>query len=378
MGPLDGVRIIELASIGPGPFAAMMLADMGADVLRLDRPEPHSSVVIGDPRMNVLNRGRRSVVVDLKRPGAATSVLRLVAGADALVEGYRPGVAERLGLGPDECLGANPRLVYGRVTGWGQDGPLAHTAGHDINYISLAGSLYHFGRAGEAPVPPLNLIGDFAGGGMLLAFGVVAALFEASGSGRGQVVDAAMIDGAALLMAMQYGMRAMGIWSDDRGANLLDTGAPFYDVYETADGEHVSIGSLEPQFYAELIRRLGLDDLPDRGDRENWPVIRERFRALFRSRTRAEWTETLEGTDVCFGPVLSMGEAHAHPHNIARGTFVEANGALQPAPAPRFSRTPGAISRPPPAPGDGADEALRDWGFRPGEIAKLRADGVIL
>jgi alpha-methylacyl-CoA racemase len=378
MGPLDGVRIIELAGIGPGPFAAMMLADMGADVLRLERAEPISSVAIGDPRVNVLNRGRRSVVVDLKRPGAAAAVLKLVATADALLEGYRPGVAERLGLGPDVCLGANPRLVYGRVTGWGQDGPLARTAGHDINYISLAGGLYHFGRAGETPVPPLNLIGDFAGGGMLLAFGVVAALYEASRSGRGQVVDAAMVDGAALLMAMQYGMRAMGIWSDARGANLLDTGAPFYDVYETADGEHVSIGPLEPQFYAELVRLLGLEDLPDRHDRENWPGIRERLTEIFRSRTRAEWTETLEGTEVCFGPVLSMAEAHRHPHNVARGTFVETNGALQPAPAPRFSRTPGGITRPPPAPGEGADEALLEWGFGTAEIAKLRAEAIVL
>jgi alpha-methylacyl-CoA racemase len=378
-GPLGGYRVVEIAGIGPGPFAAMMLADMGADVIRVDRK---NAVVGGDaskPPPDLLNRGRRSVGVDLKQPGGAEVVLRLVAQADALIEGFRPGVAERLGIGPGECRERNPRLVYGRMTGWGQEGPLAGAVGHDINYISLAGVLGAIGRAGQPPVPPLNLVGDFGGGGMLLAFGVVCALLEAARSGLGQVVDAAMIDGSALLMTMFHGMTASGSWRPERGTNLLDSGAPFYDVYETADGGYVSVGSLEPQFYAELLRLSGLaaEDRPAQLDRSHWPAMRKRLAEVFRSKTRDEWTALMEGSDVCFAPVLSMAEAPAHPHHAARHTFTEVAGIPQAAPAPRFSRTPGAISRPPAHPGQHTEEALRDWGFSPGELAELRAGDII-
>ncbi|MGH8974878.1 MAG: CaiB/BaiF CoA transferase family protein [Acidimicrobiia bacterium] len=378
MGPLQGVRILEVAGIGPGPFAAMMLADMGAEVLRLDRLGGGRGPA-GVPA-NILDRGRRSVALDLKHPDAVELVLRLVEGADALTEGFRPGVMERLGLGPDACLARNPRLVYGRMTGFGQDGPYASMAGHDINYIALAGVLEHIGRRGEAPVPPINLVGDFGGGGMLLAFGVVCALLEASRSGQGQVVDAAMVDGSAVLMAMMHGMRAMGFWTEERGTNIIDTGAHFYDVYETADGRYVSIGSIEPQFYAELLRLTGLDgepDLPAQMDRTAWPALKERMAAIFRSRTRDEWCRIMEGTDVCFAPVLSMTEAPEHPHNRSRETFVEVGGVVQPAPAPRFSRTPPQISGPPSAPGVDTDQALADWGVAEDEIAKLRSVGAI-
>jgi alpha-methylacyl-CoA racemase len=378
MGPLHGVRILEIAGIGPGPFAAMMLADMGAEVLRLDRPGGGRGPA-GVPA-NILDRGRRSVALDLKHPDAVELVLRLVEGADALTEGFRPGVMERLGLGPDVCLARNPRLVYGRMTGFGQDGPYASMAGHDINYIALAGVLEHIGRRGEAPVPPINLVGDFGGGGMLLAFGVVCALLEASRSGQGQVVDAAMVDGSAVLMAMMHGMRAMGFWTEERGTNIIDTGAHFYDVYETADGRYVSIGSIEPQFYAELLRLTGLDgepDLPAQMDRTAWPALKERMATIFRSKTRDEWCRIMEGTDVCFAPVLSMTEAPDHPHNRSRETFVEVDGVTQPAPAPRFSRTPPQISGPPRAPGSDTDEALSDWGVADDEIAKLRSVGAI-
>lgn len=376
MGPLDGVRVIEMAGIGPGPFAAMLLSDMGADVIRIDRPGVRGPA---QPERDVLNRGRPSVSVDLKHPDGLVVVLRLVEQADALIEGFRPGVMERLGLGPDECLARNPRLVYGRMTGWGQDGPMAQAAGHDINYIALAGALRSFARRGERPVPPLNLVGDFGGGGMLLAFGVVCALLEAQRSGRGQVVDAAMVDGTAVLMAMIWGLRALGAWQDEPGTNLLDTGAPFYDVYECADGGLISIGALEAPFYAELLERAGIagEDLPAQYDREGWETLRERFRALFATKTRAEWCAILEGTDACFAPVLSMAEAPEHPHNRARGTFVAPGGVVQPAPAPRFSRTPGAIRRPPSAPGADTDEALRAWGFGDDEIAKLRDAGAV-
>ncbi|MFQ5947968.1 MAG: CaiB/BaiF CoA transferase family protein, partial [Acidimicrobiia bacterium] len=350
MGPLEGVKVVEIAGIGPGPFCAMMLADMGAEVLRVDRAD---AVVGGEPGpapRDLLNRGRRSVGVDLKDPAGAEVVVRLAERGDALIEGFRPGVAERLGIGPDECLSRNPRLVYGRMTGWGQAGPLAHAAGHDINYIALAGTLNAIGRAGQAPVPPVNLIGDFGGGGMMLAFGIVCALLERERSGQGQVVDAAMVDGAALLSTMIHGLRAMGTWSDERGTNLLDTGAHFYDVYETADGGFVSIGALEPQFFAELLRLTGLEGeaLPHQLDRSEWPKLKERFAAVFKSKTRDEWTALLEGTDVCFAPVLSMAEAPQHPHNRSRGTFVEVQGVLQPAPAQRFSRTKPSINAPPP------------------------------
>jgi alpha-methylacyl-CoA racemase len=378
MGPLQGVRILEIAGIGPGPFAAMMLADMGAEVLRLDRLGGGRGPA-GVPA-NILDRGRRSVALDLKHPDAIELVLRLVEGADALTEGFRPGVMERLGLGPDVCLARNPRLVYGRMTGFGQDGPYASMAGHDINYIALAGVLDHIGRRGEAPVPPINLVGDFGGGGMLLAFGVVCALLEASRSGQGQVVDAAMVDGSAVLMAMMHGMRAMGFWTEERGTNIIDTGAHFYDVYETADGRYVSIGSIEPQFYAELLRLTGLAgeaDLPAQMDRTAWPALKERLAGVFRTKTRDEWCRIMEGTDVCFAPVLSMTEAPDHPHNRSRQTFVEVDGVTQPAPAPRFSRTPPQIGGPPRTPGADTGQALADWGLADDEIAKLRSVGAI-
>jgi alpha-methylacyl-CoA racemase len=373
MGPLAGVRILEIAGIGPGPFAAMVLADMGAEVLRIDRAQNVSPKPGEAPPGDLLNRGRRSVGVDLKNPDGVAAVLRLVEEADALLEGFRPGVMERLGLGPDVCLERNPRLVYGRMTGWGQSGPLAHAAGHDINYIALAGTLHGIGRAGEKPLPPLNLVGDFGGGGMLLAFGVVAALFERSRSGRGQVVDAAMVDGAALLMTMMHGFRHLGVWSDERGANLLDSGSHFYDTYETADGKYVSIGSIEPQFYQELLRLTGLEgeELPRQMDRNAWGPLSRRLAEVFKSKTRDEWCEIMDGTDVCFAPVLSMGEAYEHPHNVARGTFVEVAGKLQPGPAPRFSRTPAEISRPPSHAGQHTDEALAEWGLSAEEIALL-------
>jgi alpha-methylacyl-CoA racemase len=379
MGPLAGITVIELAGIGPGPFCGMMLADMGADVIRVDRA---GSVQGGDPDRppaDLLARGRRSVGVDLKSPDGVEVVLSLVERADALIEGFRPGVTERLGLGPDECLARNPRLVYGRMTGWGQDGPYASTAGHDINYISLAGALDPIGRRGEAPVPPLNLVGDFGGGGLLLAFGIVAGLLEARASGQGQVIDAAMVDGAAALMTMTHSLRAMGIWNDERGTNMLDTGAHFYDVYETADGGYVSVGSIEPQFYAELLRLTGLEgeDLPWQHDRAQWPALKERLAGIFRTKTRDEWCEIMEGTDVCFAPVLTIPEAVAHPHNVHRGTFVDVAGIPQPGPAPRFSRTQAAIARPPAHAGQHTDEILAEAGFDADRIAKLRETGAV-
>jgi alpha-methylacyl-CoA racemase len=374
MGPLQGVRVVELASIGPGPFCAMLLADLGAEVLAVDRPATGQG---GWPAL--FARGRSRVAVDLKHPEGPGVVLDLVAGADALVEGFRPGVAERLGIGPEACLARNPRLVYGRVTGWGQEGPLAGSAGHDIDYIALAGALHPVGAAGGPPVPPLNLLGDFGGGGMLLALGVVAALLEAGRSGRGQVVDAAMVDGAALLTTQLHELLAAGLWADRRGANLLDGAAPFYTVYETADGRHLAVGALEPQFYAELRERVGLagEDLPPQLDRAGWPLLRDRLAAVFRTRTRDEWCRLLEGTDACVAPVLSLLEAPAHPHNQARATFVDIGGTLQPAPAPRFSRTPCPTPAPPPAPGDDQAKVLAAWGLAQEELARLRAAGVI-
>lgn len=379
MGPLSGFKIIEIAGIGPGPYGAMLLADLGADIIRIDRA---GNVVGGDPDnppADVLARGRRSIGVDLKNPDGVSTVLDLVDSADALIEGFRPGVMERLGLGPDVCLERNPRLVYARMTGWGQSGPYASAAGHDINYIALAGALEPLGRAGEKPTPPINLVGDFGGGGMMLAFGVCAALLETSRSGEGQVIDAAMIDGAASLMTMTWSFKAMGIWRDERGTNMLDTGAHFYDTYETADGKYVSIGSIEPQFYAELLRLTGLEgeELPRQMDRSAWPELKDRLADVFRSKTRDEWCEIMEHTDVCFAPVLAMDEAPEHPHIAERGTFTEVAGITQPAPAPRFSRTPGSIDRPPPHPGQHTDEALAAWGFDPEKIEKLRASGAV-
>ncbi len=378
-GPLAGVRIIEVAGIGPGPFGGMMLADAGADVLRIDRADRAVHPPRTEPHVDVLGRGRRSVAVDLKHPEAAALVLRLVERADALTEGFRPGVAERLGLGPDVCLARNPKLVYARMTGWGQDGPMAPRAGHDIDYISLAGALEPIGRAGERPVPPLNLVGDFGGGGMLMAYGICAALVSAQRTGRGQVIDVAMVDGAAALMAMTYTLRATGMWTDDRGTNLLDTGAPFYEVYETSDGKYLGVGAIETQFYAELIRLLGFkdDELPDQNDRARWPEMKERFAEVFASRTRAEWEEVFVGSDACVAPVLSPGEAPEHPHNRARSTFIEVAGQVQPAPAPRFLGTPGEVQRPPPNPGQHGDEALVDWGLGGDEVDGLRETGVI-
>jgi alpha-methylacyl-CoA racemase len=379
MGPLAGIKIIEIAGIGPGPYGAMMLADLGADVVRIDRAGNVSGGDPATPPGDLLARGRRSVGVDLKHPDGVATVLDLVEAADAIVEGFRPGVMERLGLGPDVCLERNPRLVYARMTGWGQDGPYAPTAGHDINYIALAGALDPMGRVGQQPTPPINLIGDFGGGGMLLALGVCAALLETRTSGAGQVIDVAMVDGAASLMSMIWSFRAMGMWQDERGTNMLDTGAHFYDTYETADGRYVSIGSIEPQFYAQLLQLTGLEgeDLPGQHDRSHWPALKDRFAAIFREKTRDEWCEIMEGTDVCFAPVLAMGEAPDHPHIAERGTFTEVAGITQPAPAPRFSRTPGSIERPPPHAGQHTDEILSEWGLAAERIAELREGGAI-
>jgi alpha-methylacyl-CoA racemase len=378
VGPLSGIRIIELAGIGPGPLAAMVLGDLGADVVRVDRIK--SSFVLNvAPRYAVHTRNRRSIAIDLRKAEAAEIVLRLVTTADGLIDPFRPGVVERLGIGPEPCLKRNPKLVYGRITGWGQEGPLADKAGHDINYIALAGVLGAIGRKGEAPVPPLNLVADYAGGGMLLAVGMLAGLIESMKSGRGQVVDAAMIDGAALLLGMITGLRGAGLWSDQRGTNLLDSGAHFYEVYETRDGKHVAVGAIEPQFYANLIEKLGLADeaLPAQMDRASWPAMKARFAVIFTTKTRNEWCAIMDEADTCVAPVLSMDEAPVHPHARARGAFIDVGGAIQPAPAPRFSRTPSA--RPEVAPGVGAhaDEVLSEAKFTGGEIAALRAAGVV-
>ena len=379
MGVLSGYRVIELAGIGPAPMCAMLLSDMGADVVRIDRLADAGLGVQVQTKYSLLNRGRRSVALDLKRPEATDTVLRMVEKADALIEGFRPGVMERLGLGPDVCLSRNPRLVYGRMTGWGQEGPLAQAAGHDINYIALAGALYSIGRRGEAPVPPLNLVGDFGGGALYLALGVVAGILEAQKSGKGQMVDVAMVDGVASLMTAIYGMHGAGIWTNERGTNVLDTGAHYYDVYETRDGKHISVGSIEAKFYEELLERSGLknEELPRQNDRPSWPRMKERLKALFLTKTRDEWCKIMEGTDICFAPVLSMDEAPRHPHNQLRGTFVVQDDVTQPAPAPRFSRTPSAIQRPPAVPGEHTEEALRDWGFSSTELEKLRNCGAI-
>jgi len=380
MGPLAGIKVLEVAALGPAPFAAMMLSDMGAEVLRIDRSERVESDLHGaPPPFDFLARGRRSVGLDLKRPEGVALLLELVESADVILEGFRPGVMERLGAGPDACLARNPRVIFGRMTGWGQEGPLAQVAGHDINYIALAGALEPIGRRGEKPVLPLNLVGDFGGGGMFLAYGIACALIERAHSGKGQVVDAAMIDGAATLMTFFHAAQQAGWWKPERGTNLLDGGAPFYDTYETSDGKYISIGALESKFYAELIEKLGLasEDLPEQMDRSRWEEQKERFSALIKTRTREAWCEILEGTDTCFAPVLSLEEASGHPHMRERGTFVEVAGALQPGPAPRFSRTPCRISGPPPHAGQHTDAALADWGIPAAEIARLRAAKVI-
>jgi alpha-methylacyl-CoA racemase len=375
-GPLAGIRVLVFEAIGPGPFAGMLLADMGADVLLVDRPAASDLGLKRERWMDVMLRGRRSVTLDLKAPAAKDAALELVGRADALIEGFRPGVMERLGLGPKECLARNPKLVYGRMTGWGQDGPLAPRAGHDINYIALAGVLHAFGRKGEAPVPPLNLVGDFGGGGMLLGFGIACALLHAQKSGQGQVVDAAMVEGASLLAAMFSGFLAAGRWTEERGVNLLDTGAPWYDTYETKDGKHVAIGAIEAKFYEELVQRLGLKDLPPQNERARWPEMRAAFAQRFREKTRDEWVTVFEGSDACFAPVLSFSEARVHPHNVARGGYVTNARVEQPAPAPRFSATPAAVRREPPERGGGGREALADWGFSEGDVARLDGAGL--
>jgi alpha-methylacyl-CoA racemase len=379
MGPLAGVRIVELGGIGPGPFAAMLLSDLGADVLRIDRIVASDSGFHMPEKFNLLHRGRRSVAMDLKKPQAVDAVRKLIARADALIEGFRPGVAERLGLGPEECMASNPRLVYGRMTGWGQDGPLAQAPGHDLNYIALTGALHSIGTRGGPPVPPLNLVGDFGGGSLYLALGIVSAILEARTSGRGQVVDAAMVDGSASLMTLMYGVRAAGVWTDERGTNRLDSGAPWYSVYETKDGRYVALASNEPRFYAVTLELMGLagQDLPDQFDRASWPQMKERFAAIFRTKTRDEWCSIMHGKEVCFAPVLSMGEAPGHPHLKARGTFVEIDGVVQPAPAPRFSRTQPAIPHGVPRAGQHTDAALADWGFDKAAVAALHAAGAV-
>ncbi len=375
-GPLAGLRVVELAGIGPGPFCGMLFSDLGADVVRVDRA---SDARRSEPQPSVLGRGRRSVAIDLKSDDGLATLMRLVEGADAMFEGFRPGVAERLGCGPDACLARNPRLVYGRMTGWGQTGPWSKMAGHDINYIALSGALGAIGRAGEAPVPPLNLVGDFGGGGMLLAFGILAALLEARESGCGQVVDASMVEGSALLTTIVFEMIGMGGWNRERGTNILDGGSPYYDVYRTLDGEYVSLGSIEPQFFAELVEKLELDyDPAQQADQRAWPELRKQITTTVASRTRAEWDEYLAGSDVCFAPVLHPTEAPHHPHNVARGSFIEVSGVVQPAPAPRFSRTPTLPPRPAPAAGEQSAEVLGDWGFEAAEIERLVAGGAIV
>jgi alpha-methylacyl-CoA racemase len=378
MGPLSGFKIIELAGIGPGPFCGMMLADMGAEVIRVERFSAAADSAATAPK-DILARNRRSIAVDLKSPAGIETVMRLIEGADALFEGFRPGVTERLGLGPDQCLERNERLVYGRMTGWGQDGPMAQAAGHDINYIGLAGALHAMGRAGEKPVPPLNLVGDFGGGGMLLAYGLVCALLEVSKSGKGQVVDAAMIDGTSALMAMFYSMSASGRFHLERGTNLLDGGAHFYDTYRTKDDEHICIGSIEPQFYALLIEKAGLDaeKFAPQMDESQWPELKAELTNVFLTKTRAQWCELMEGTDVCFAPVLNLQEAAEHPHSKARNSYLQVDGVLQHAPAPRFSRTKAGEVKGARVPGEDSRAVLQEFGFSDAEVGQLESDQVI-
>lgn len=380
-GPLSGIRVVEMAGIGPGPMCAMLLADLGADVVRIDRPV---QIDLGVPRRgriyDVLRRGRRSVAVDLKDPAGVEAVLELIGQADALIEGFRPGVMERLGLGPEVCQERNPALVYGRMTGWGQDGPLATAAGHDLNYISLVGTLSAIGPTGGDPVPPLNLVGDYGGGALFLAFGVCAALLEARTSGQGQVVDAAMVDGAASLMSSVFGLFAAGDWNPERGTNVLDSGSYYYGAYRCADGKYISIAPIEGKFHAELLERLGIDpaEMGDQLDRSRWPEHKARLGELFLTRTREEWCAELEGTDVCFAPVLDLAEAPEHPHIKQRGTFVAIEGVVQPAPAPRFSRTPGRVNGPIPEPGEHSREVLAEWGLDADTIDRLVEAGSVV
>ncbi|MFZ5653086.1 MAG: CaiB/BaiF CoA transferase family protein [Pseudomonadota bacterium] len=379
-GPLTGLKVVEMAGIGPAPMCAMMLSDMGAEVIRVDRVQDAGLGIAMQPEFSFLTRGRPSIAMDLKNPEAIATLLELIDGADVLLEGFRPGVMERLGLGPEVCLERNPRLVYGRVTGWGQQGPLSASAGHDLNYIALSGALHAIGRSNdEPPAIPLNLVGDFGGGTMFILTGILAALLECRNSGRGQVVDAGMVDGALSLMTSIYGMKAAGIQSDRRADNILDSGSHFYNVYETSDGKYVSIGSIEKKFYQELIETLGLEeaDLPRQMDRSQWPAMREKLAAIFRTKTRDEWCAIMENTDICFAPVLTLAEAPAYHHNRERGAFVEVAGQLHPAPAPRFSRTPSSIKGPAPRPGADTEAALRDWGIAAERIASLRQAGAI-
>lgn len=371
-GPLTGLKVVELAGIGPSPYACMLLADLGADVLRLERGDPDAA---DSPYWDLLRRSRYSVAVNLKNDAGRQLVLDLCADADVLIEGFRPGVTERLGLGPDDVRAVNPRLVYGRMTGWGQDGPLAQRAGHDINYIALSGALWPIGREGERPVPPLNLVGDFGGGSLFLVLGVLAAVVHARATGEGQVVDAAMVDGSASLLSMTHSFLQLGMWKEERGTNLLDTGAHFYEVYATKDNKYMAVGAIEPQFYAELIRGLGLEgvELPAQMDSTQWPAMKERFAAIFASRTRDEWEEIFAGTDACATPVLSPREAATHPANVARDVF--AVDPVQPQPAPRFEKTPGAIQRPPQPAGAGTRDGLASWGITEERLAALRAAG---
>ena len=379
-GPLSGYRIIEIAGIGPGPFCAMLFADMGAEVIRVERAQavrPGASGTI----MDVSVRSRKNIAIDLKNPEGVEALLKLVEKADAIIEGFRPGVMERLGVGPDACLARNPKIVFGRMTGWGQDGPYAQAAGHDINYISLAGALAHYGREGQDPTPPLNMVGDFGGGGMFLAYGVVCALLEAQKSGKGQVVDTAMVDGTAILMSMFWGMKQAGVYDEDRpGTNLLDTGAHFYDAYRTKDGKYVSFGSIEPQFYAEMLQKLGLENDPEfarQMDKSAWPNLKKRMREIIAGRTRDEWNAIFEMSDVCYAPVLTMSEAAQHPHNVARNAFLDIDGLTQPAPAPRFSRTVPATPTPGAHPGQNTREVLTAWGLPAGEVDALIDKGAV-
>lgn len=377
MGPLAGMKIVEIGSIGPGPFCAQMLADMGADVLRIDRKNGQTFLM--PARFSLMHRSRRSIAVDLKCPEGVKVALKLVGQADALIEGFRPGVMERMGLGPKECMEVNPQLVYGRVTGWGQQGPLAHAAGHDINFIALAGALHAIGRKGEKPVPPLNLVGDFGGGGMLLAFGVMCGVYEARQSGLGQVVDAAMVDGVAAMMSSIYGLNAAGGWSTERGTNFLDGASHFYNTYETADGKWITVGAFEAEFYSLLINLTGVDveEFRPQMDSDRWSEWEQILTKVFLQKTRDEWCTLMEGTDVCFAPVLNIEEATEHPHNVYRGTFVEVDGVIQPAPAPRFSRTKPEIQSPPPEVGQHTESALGDWGFSSDDVAHLKQMNVI-
>jgi alpha-methylacyl-CoA racemase len=379
MGPLKGQTIIEIAGIGPGPFAAMLLADMGANVIRVERPGGSMFTATQNTKLDFLNRNKRCISINLKNPDGVDTVLTLLEQADALLEGNRPGVMERLGLGPDICLTRNPALVYGRMTGWGQEGPMAREVGHDINYIALSGALHPIGRAGEKPAIPLNLVGDFGGGGLMLAYGMVCAMLEAKVSGEGQVVDAAMIDGAAALMASTFAANQVGFWSDERGTNLLDSGSHFYEVYETADGKYISLGSIEPQFYAALLEKLGDDaqHFENQFDMENWPAMKERMTAIIKCKTRDEWDAVFAGADVCYAPVLSMGEVRHHPHHQARGTFVDDGEVWQPAPAPRFSRTPGEIRSSAAEIGEHSLEILREFGFDDKQIAAHVNSGAV-